>query len=379
LVQRRRRAAGAHALGRGGVPREPRPRARPRRGRPARERGGGARRAVRGRGLRLARPARSGGRRRDPARPTRGPPDGGRDQPRRRAQEAGARAAPGPRRRARQPPRGEDERVSGQADRFGGGERGVVGPPGRVVGAADPARAVPRAAAGAGSEPVLAGDGTARTVVLAADPLAVARGALAGRLLPTPNARAAAGAASGPVLAADGSARAVVLAAAPLAVARGAVAGRLLLTPNARAASAVRGARAASRGLHALAVREVRRLGLRPARPLSRLSALRAAVEEVLAPADVKGTAHRLEPVVAELLRVGVASRPGAMEALAAADGVGRRSLEAARVALAYSRHLADRGAVDPAEVLWRAADAGPPADRVLLTGYARPGAGRGG
>lgn len=221
--------------------------------------------------------------------------------------------------------------MSGQADRFGGGERGVVGPPGRVVGAADPARAVPRAAAGAGSEPVLAGDGTARTVVLAADPLAVARGALAGRLL---------------------------------------------LTPNARAASAVRGARAASRGLHDLAVREVRRLGLRPARPLSRLSALRAAVEEVLAPADVKGTARRLEPVVAELLRVGVASRPGAMEALAAADGVGRRSLEAARVALAYSRHLADRGAVDPAEVLWRAADAGPRADRVLLTGYARLGAG---
>src|SRR5690606_10342519 len=102
---------------------------------------------------------------------------------------------------------------------------------------------------------------------------------------------------------------------------------------------------------------------------------LRGAVAEVLAPADVEGTARRVEPVVSELLRAGIASRPWLVETLDA-SGVGRRSVQVARLALAYSRRLAQRSEVDPAELLWRAAAAEPARETVLVSGYSRLGEG---
>jgi len=173
----------------------------------------------------------------------------------------------------------------------------------------------------------------------------------------------------------DPSARTVVLAADPLTVAQGLAAGRRLLVPNARAAKAVRGRSAVGLSLHGRAVRTVAKGGVRVAGAMARLHALRGAVAEVLAPADVEGTARRVEPVVSEILRAGIASRPWLVETLDA-SGVGRRSVQVARLALAYSRRLAQRSEVDPAELLWRAAAAEPARETVLVSGYSRLGEG---
>ena len=153
------------------------------------------------------------------------------------------------------------------------------------------------------------------------------------------------------------AARTVVLAADPRLAARELLPGRTLLAPNPRAARAVRGVGVA-RGLHDRAARAVSRQGASLAGPMARLLALREVVAEVLAPADVAGTSRRVEPVVSELLRSGIASRAGLIAALEGAPGVGRRSAAVARLALAYRRRLEERGAVDPAELLWRAAAA---------------------
>src|SRR5690606_41561643 len=155
-------------------------------------------------------------------------------------------------------------------------------------------------------------------------------------------------------------ARTVYLAADPLLVARGLLGGRRLLVPNLRAARAVHGRRAVGLSLHDLAVRTVTAGGEAVAGAVTRLLAMREAVAEVVAPSDVEGTARRVEPVVSELLRAGIASRSWLASTLEAA-GVGRRSVETVRLALAYSRRLAQRGLVDPAELLWRAAAPGPP------------------
>ncbi|HZW27838.1 MAG TPA: PD-(D/E)XK nuclease family protein [Trueperaceae bacterium] len=170
--------------------------------------------------------------------------------------------------------------------------------------------------------------------------------------------------------------RTVVLAADPLTVARELLPGRRLVAPNARAARAVRGGPAASRGLQERAVTAARSQGASLAGAVSRLVALRDAVTEVLAPADVEGTARRVQPVVSEMLRAGVASRPWLVSALEAAEGVGRRSVDVVRLALAYSRRLQERGEVDPAEVLWRAAASPPAPEPLLVSGYARLGEG---
>ena len=168
-------------------------------------------------------------------------------------------------------------------------------------------------------------------------------------------------------------ARTVYLAADPLLVARGLLGGRRLLVPNLRAARAVHGRRAVGLSLHDLAVRTVTAGGEAVAGAVTRLLAMREAVAEVVAPSDVEGTARRVEPVVSELLRAGIASRSWLASTLEAA-GVGRRSVETVRLALAYSRRLAQRGLVDPAELLWRAAAAGPRQEPVLVFGYARLG-----
>lgn len=171
------------------------------------------------------------------------------------------------------------------------------------------------------------------------------------------------------------AARTVVLAADPLLAARELLPGRTLLAPNPRAARAVRGVGVA-RGLHDRAARAVSRQGASLAGPMARLLALREVVAEVLAPADVAGTSRRVEPVVSELLRSGIASRAGLIAALEGAPGVGRRSAAVARLALAYRRRLEERGAVDPAELLWRAAAAPLEREVVLVSGYARLGDG---
>src|SRR5690606_587627 len=153
------------------------------------------------------------------------------------------------------------------------------------------------------------------------------------------------------------AARTVVLAADPLLAARELLPGRTLLAPNPRAARAVRGVGVA-RGLHDRAARAVSRQGASLAGPMARLLALREVVAEVLAPADVAGTSRRVEPVVSELLRSGIASRAGLIAPPEGAPGVGRRSAAVARLALAYPRRPEERGAVDPAAPL-RAAGGG--------------------
>ena len=172
-----------------------------------------------------------------------------------------------------------------------------------------------------------------------------------------------------------GTGRTVVLAADPLSVAHELLPGRRLVAPNPRAARAARGVGVAP-GLHELAARAVAERGLSVAGPMARLLALRGTVAEELAPADVAGTARRVEPVVSELLRLGIASRPELLASLEGAAGVGPRSAAAVRLALAYSRRLLERGQVDPAELQWRAAAL--PLERrvVLVSGYATLGRG---
>ncbi len=136
----------------------------------------------------------------------------------------------------------------------------------------------------------------------------------------------------------------------------------------------MRGRRSFPTTLASRAARTVLGSGSRPAGSFARLLALREAVALVLAPADVEGTARRFQPVVSELLRAGLAADPRTFAALA--SGAGRRSLEVAQVAMAYVEALDVVGAVDPAELMWRAASAGPEPARVLVSGYSRFGDG---
>ncbi len=170
--------------------------------------------------------------------------------------------------------------------------------------------------------------------------------------------------------------RTVILAADPLGVAGGHQPGRTPITPNERAARALRGGRVASVSLATRATRTLRTQGTFTAGQLTRLMALRQAIEADGSWSDVRGTARRLESVVSELLRAGIGVRPGLAVALDGSSSVGARTRRVARLALAYTALLEELGEVDPAEVLWRAAPAVRDREPLNVYGYARLGAG---
>jgi len=172
-----------------------------------------------------------------------------------------------------------------------------------------------------------------------------------------------------------GSKRTVVLAVDPLTTARAHLSGRTVLTPNERAARALLGRRVGSVSLAERAVRALRSRGTHVASPLERLMVLRQVVAADGSWADVRGTARRLEPVVSELLRAGLGVRPHLSAALRASTDVAPRTTRVAELAVSYSRLLAQRGEVDPAEALWLGATAVQEQEPLLTYGYSRLGA----
>ncbi len=170
------------------------------------------------------------------------------------------------------------------------------------------------------------------------------------------------------------STRTVILAADPLAAARTRLSGKTALTPNERAARALRGGRIGSVSLATRAARALRSRGTHVAGPLERLMALRQVVAADGSWADVRGTARRLEPVISELLRAGIAVRPRLLPDLRSSADVGPRTAKVAALAVSYSHLLAERGEVDPAETLWLAAAAVRTTEPLLTYGYSRLG-----
>ena len=171
-------------------------------------------------------------------------------------------------------------------------------------------------------------------------------------------------------------ARYVILAADPLATARAELSRKTVLTPNDRAARALGGGRATSVSLSTRAMRSLRSNGILVSLPLSRLLALRQVIADDGGWPDVRGTARRLEPVVSELLRAGIAVEARSATAIAGNAAVGPRTERVVRLALAYSQLLRDNGEVDAAEALWQAATAIRSREPLLVYGYSRLGAG---
>src|SRR5690606_29107346 len=171
-------------------------------------------------------------------------------------------------------------------------------------------------------------------------------------------------------------ARYVILAADPLATARAELSRKTVLTPNDRAARALGGGRATSVSLSTRAMRSLRSNGILVSLPLSRLLALRQVIADDGGWPDVRGTARRLEPVVSELLRAGIAVEARSAAAIAGNAAVGPRTERVVRLALAYSQLLRDNGEVDAAEALWQAATAIRSREPLLVYGYSRLGAG---
>lgn len=169
--------------------------------------------------------------------------------------------------------------------------------------------------------------------------------------------------------------RSLILTADPLAIARSAAAGRLLLTPNERAAAAsvrATGVPAEHLSLQESAVRHlVNHAGVWRATPEAQVAALRQALYELDPGSDVRGQARVLAPAVRELLRAGFG------QALTGLDPsvLGVRARRLMTVTERYRAVLATNGSIDPAESLWRAALAQPVAKRVLVYGYSRLGA----
>lgn len=136
------------------------------------------------------------------------------------------------------------------------------------------------------------------------------------------------------------------------------------ITPNPRAAKAL-GAPFLS--LDTWARREIGHLGLLVASPLAQLRYLRDAVNEVLQPADLAGTARSLSGIVQEILRSG--------SALSHEADVSARASQVFEVVEAYRYLVRDQQLIDPAESLWLAAEGLLEPIKVLVTGYPRIGA----
>ena len=172
----------------------------------------------------------------------------------------------------------------------------------------------------------------------------------------------------------------------PGAASQGAVAagqagrGARIVSPNPRAA---RAAGAPPLSLERLARDLLRPLGLQHASELARWRALRRAVRQGWAPADVDGTARVVAGTLREVLRSGIDEAHAVALAEGAVADERTASPRLARVldlARRYRDDLLARGLVDPAEALWWVARGGaggtrPPAQRCLLVvGYPRIG-----
>jgi RecB family exonuclease len=164
----------------------------------------------------------------------------------------------------------------------------------------------------------------------------------------------------------------------PLLARVDAAAGALVVLPNRQAA---RSLGLPYRSLEGLAARVIEEAGLRLAPKLIARRLLTRAVREVAGTHDPTGLARVAEPTVRELLRAGVDL--GALQA-----GENERVGRLARIGTTYLAELRRRGLVDPAELLWRAAERAtrsltlcvaafprlPAAERELLDALAGPG-----
>lgn len=162
------------------------------------------------------------------------------------------------------------------------------------------------------------------------------------------------------------TARTVLLTPTPDRVRPDGASRLLVLTPNRRAAAA-RGVAPVS--LEQAARARLRAHGLQDAGLLAQHRALRRAVEDALAPADLEGALRAVAPAVRDLLRAGL---DGDVREV----GLSGRARQALALARRYRDLLRDRRQVDPAEVLWVAASLAGGRERVLVVGYPQLGPG---
>jgi RecB family exonuclease len=140
----------------------------------------------------------------------------------------------------------------------------------------------------------------------------------------------------------------------------------LVLTPNRQAARAL-GVTFASLDHHARGL--LRKKGLLVASELAEHRALKQAVLEGLAPADLEGTTRTVAATVREVLRAG-------LTASLSTSSLSERAKGILEVTHAHRELLRARGLVDPAEVMWLATEGQPQRQQVLVFGYPRLGLG---
>jgi CRISPR/Cas system-associated exonuclease Cas4 (RecB family) len=105
---------------------------------------------------------------------------------------------------------------------------------------------------------------------------------------------------------------------------------------------------------------------LRIASVLTAQRSLQAAVQEILDPQDVLGTATKLAGPLAQLLRRGID-----LEALAG-SGIDRAA-RLAQVTIAYQKKLDELNLIDSAMILWKAVECKPTESTIFVYGYFAP------
>jgi RecB family exonuclease len=138
--------------------------------------------------------------------------------------------------------------------------------------------------------------------------------------------------------------------------------GALAILPNRQAA---RSLGVPYRSLEGLATRALEEAGLQRAPELISRRLLAKAVATVGGSGDPLGLSRVIEPTLRELLRAGAG-----LERLR--NGDNPRVVRIARIALAYRAALDRLALVDPAELLWRAADCSPAQHTLCVSGFPR-------
>jgi hypothetical protein len=143
---------------------------------------------------------------------------------------------------------------------------------------------------------------------------------------------------------------------------------QLILTSSTRAAKALDSARTnfKRQTLKQYARFILRQRGLRVASALTAQRSLQSAIQEILSPQDLAGTATKLATPLKKLLQRGID-----LQALAE-SGIDRAAA-LAKVAIAYQQKLCELNLIDPAMILWKAMECQPTVLPVFVYGYFTP------
>jgi CRISPR/Cas system-associated exonuclease Cas4 (RecB family) len=164
--------------------------------------------------------------------------------------------------------------------------------------------------------------------------------------------------------------RIIWISPSPLSIARQTIDSdsQLILTSSPRAARALD--RAQSRFKRRTLLQYARTIlklqGVKIAPILTVQRTLQLAIQETICPKDIEGTARKLATPLKMLFRKGID-----LEKLAGSDV--DRAVALSRVAQAYQRHLTSFNCIDPASILWRAAECHPDVKALFVYGYFTP------